>query len=152
MDWHAAKKDERRMLRRIVALLFFFAWLARLSCALPRSARGHVLSVLLRAEARAREFVVGMALDHGVPPPACLVIPVLHHGDSLADAMRLAQNFRALAVLLDMLADMNCASRNCRATRAADLLTVISRRLTGAEAQRFRAVETHLAVERIDSS
>ena len=140
------------MLRRIVALLFFFAWLARLSCALPRSARGYVLSVLLRAETRAREFVVGMAQDHDVLPPACLVIPVLQHGDSLADAMRLAQNFRALAVLLDMLADMNFARRQRRDGPAAELLTVTSRLLAGAEARRFRAAETHVAVERIDSS
>ncbi len=50
MDGHAAMEDERRMLKRIVALLLFFAWLARLSCALPRSARGYVLGVLRRAE------------------------------------------------------------------------------------------------------
>ena len=36
------------------------------------------------------------------------LLDALQSGDSPADAMRLAQSFRVLAVLLDRLADRNC--------------------------------------------
>ena len=161
MNWHAAMEDELRMLKRIVALLSFFAWLARLSCALPRSARGHMLSVLLRAETRAREFMVGMALDHGEPPPPAFLLISCLNDDTFADAMRLAQSFRTLAVLLDRLAGdyLGPATHHTNGTRCAtsghrvaNLLATLSRMLANTTGLQFHAATTHLAVQRIDSS
>ena len=152
MDWHAAMEDERRMLKRIVALLFWFAWLARLSCALPRSARGYVLGVLRRAETLACGFVVGRALDRGVAPPAFLLIPALQDGDTVADALRLAQTFRMLAALLDSLAAQSFERRRGYAASQASVVTTISRLRTVAGTQQFVPAQTCLAVGRIDSS
>ena len=149
MDLHAAMEDERRMLKRIVALLFFFAWLARFSCALPRSARGYVLGVLGRAEARAYEFVIGMAQDHDVAPPAFLLMPALQSGDSRADAMRLARHFRALAVLLDSLLDRSVGRCSASASR---LLAALSGTMVDATGRQFPSALVCAAVEGIDSS
>ena len=149
MDWHAATEDERRMLKRIVALLFFFAWLARLSCALPRSARGYVLGVLHRAETRARDFVVEMAQDHDVAPPAFLLMPALQGGDSRADAVQLAQHFRALAVLLDSLVDR---SGGCCSPPASGLPAALSGMMADVTGRQFRSATMTAAIEGIDSS
>lgn len=164
MDWNSAMEDERRMLRRILALLFFFAWLARLSCAMPRSARGYVLGVLHRAETRACGFVIGMAQDIGVAPPTFLLIPAVQGGDTVADAVRLAQNFRALAVLLDWLARHDFGRhRRCAASSANTVggglipillsagcrLAALSHTLTGAEIWQFKSAAS-LAIDRID--
>lgn len=164
MDWHAAMDDERRMLKRIVAFLFFFAWLARLSCALPQSARGYVLGVLRRAETRVREFVLDMAEDHGVPiPAACLAIPTLHDLDSVGATRQLAQNFRALAILLDHLIKHYPVCRTggiggyaspfaTKYGRAGNLLATLCQSLAGATGRQLRAAPMRLAFEPIDSS
>ena len=152
MDWVEAMEDERRMLKSIVALLFFFAWLAGLSCALPRSARGYVLGVLYRAEARACEFVVGMAQDHGVAPPAFLLMPAFQGGDSRADAMRLARHFRALAVLLDSLVDRSLGRCGRFSPSASGLLAALSGMLADATGRQLRHAPMGLAFEPIDSS
>lgn len=106
MDWNLAMEEKRRVLKRIVALLFAFADLAERLSTLPRPVRGFVLCILRRAEAVAREFVLDMVDDQGVPVPlpACLAIPALQGGDSPADALRLARSFRLFARLLDRLA------------------------------------------------
>ncbi len=125
MDWNAAMEDNRRMLKRIVALLYALAGLAERLYDLSRPARGLVLWVLRSAETVARDFVIDTALEHGASAaPAFLLIPALHGGDSPADAMRLANSFRALAVLLDRLADENpghhriCITKLCIALAA----------------------------------
>ena len=161
MDWLADMEDERRLLKRVVAFLFLFAWLARLSCALPQSARGYVLSVLRRAETRVREFVVDMAEDHGVPVPLiCLAIPTFYGLDTVAAAKQLAQRFRALAVLLDRVADdyagagMDRAgfSGNASNHGVAGLLATLCRPLAERTRRQLRHAPMRLAFEPIDSS
>ena len=118
MDWDAAMEEDRRVLKRIVALLYAFAGLAERFCALPRPVRGFVLWILHFAETVARDFVMDTALEHGASmAPAVFLIPALHGGDSPADALRLAENFRALAVLLDRLADGNPGRRRINITK-----------------------------------
>jgi len=123
MDGNAAMEDDRRMLRRIVALLFALAGLAeRLSDRSP-PVRCLVLWILRYAESVARDFVIDTALENGASlTPAVLLIPALHGGDTAADAMRLAKSFRALAVLLGRLAEGNPA--HCRVSIARMGLTL----------------------------
>ena len=90
MDWNLAMEEERRVLERIVALLFAFAELAERLCGSSRPVRGFVLLILRYAEAIARDFVLETAVEHGAPPPVSLVLPLRHGGDSPADAARLA--------------------------------------------------------------
>jgi hypothetical protein len=161
MDWKLAREEDRRMLRRIVALLFAFASLAERLCGLPGPVRGFVLRLLRSAEAIARDFVLGAAQDRGASvPPAFPVIPALQGGDSHADAMRLARSFRTLAVLLDRLADRNSGCRGHYAIPAGcnpafDWSHAVSHFLVGAGFQRRRqpcCATTQFAVERRDSS
>lgn len=106
MDGNLAMDDNRRMLMRIIALLYAFAGLAERLNELPSPARGLLLWILRHAEAIAREFVMDTALDLGVPAAASVrLIPALHGGESAEDGMRLAESFRALAALLELLAD-----------------------------------------------
>ena len=58
MDWNSAIEDNRRMLKRIVALLFALAGLAERLSGLPRPIRAFVLRILRSAEAVARDFVI----------------------------------------------------------------------------------------------
>ena len=68
MDWSwVTEEEDRRMLKGIVALLLSFACLAERACAAPSFVRRLVLAILTRAEAVAREFVTGMAMDRDVP-------------------------------------------------------------------------------------
>ena len=147
MDWNSAIEDNRQMLKRIVALLFALAGLAERLSGLPRPVRACVLRILRPAEAVARDFVLETTRDHAAPLPACF--DALQGGDSPADAMRLAQSFRVLAVLLNCLAERNSGSKRCIAPGAmiARLLaTVVIER-----SQLFPAA-AQLAVERRDSS
>lgn len=91
MDWKVAIETERAALKRIVALLFALADLAELACSRSQAVRGFVLWILLPAEAVARNLVTG------TPAP----VSFCQAGNSAADAMRLAQNFRDLACELD---------------------------------------------------
>lgn len=117
MDWSGAREDEKRVLKRIVALLFAFASLAESLSDRPRPVRALVLWILRFAETVARDFVIDTALDQGAPlTPAVLLIPALHGGDNPADAMRLAVTFRALAILLDRLAHGNPGRGGMRLT------------------------------------
>lgn len=91
MDWKVAIEAERAALKRIVALLFALADLAELAGSRSQAVRGFVLWILLPAEVVARDLVTG------APAP----VPFSHAGNSAADAMRLAANFRDLARELD---------------------------------------------------
>ena len=81
--------------------------------------------------------------------------------DTFADAMRLAQSFRMLAVLLDRLAGdyLGPATHYTNGTRCAtsghrvaNLLATLSRMLADTTGLQFHAATTHVAVQRIDSS
>ena len=138
------------MLKGIVALLLSFACLAERACAAPSFVRRLVLAILTRAEAVAREFVTGMAMDRDVPArvPASQAMTAVCPSDGRADAMRLARVFRALAALLARLANRN--SCDCRRSKfAAD---AISSLLAEARKLQFVPLAARLAVERIDSS
>ena len=152
MDWSwVTEEEDRRMLKGIVALLLSFACLAERACAAPSFVRRLVLAILTRAEAVAREFVTGMAMDRDVPArvPASQAMTAVCPSDGRADAMRLAQIFRALAVLLARLADRNSGDRPRRSKFAAD---AISSLLAEARKLQFVPLAARLAVERIDSS
>ena len=106
MSWNAAMEDDRRVLKRVVALLFVFAGLAERLSDLPHPARERVLWALRSAEMVAREFVVETAVDQGAQEALVfLLMPALHAGDDHGDSMRLAASFKALAFLLDRLAN-----------------------------------------------
>ena len=143
MNWNSAMEDDRRMLRRIVAVLFALAGLAERLAGLPRPVRAVVLRILRSAEAVARDFVFETTQDDGASDS-------LQGGDSPADAMRLAQSFRVLAVLLDRAAEHNCGrSKRCIAPGA-----MIARLLaaTSLERRQLFPATARLAVERRDSS
>ena len=149
MDWNLAMEEERRVLERIVALLFAFAELAERLCGSSRPVRCFVLLILRYAEAIAGDFVLETAAECGAPPPVGLVMPRRQGGDSPADAARLARSFLALAALLDRLADRNCGHRPRGVTQAGGLLAALA---SLADATRFERKQLCFAVERLDSS
>ena len=149
MDGKLAAEEDRRVLKRIVALLFAFAELAERLCGSSRPVRCFVLLILCYAEAIARDFVLETAVEHGAPPPVGLVMPRGHGRDSPADAARLARSFRALAALLDRLVDRSIGRRRRGVTQAAGLLAALA---SLAAATRFERKQLCLAVERRDSS
>ena len=100
MDWKRAIAEERAALGRIVALLRALAGLAELAAGRSPIVRCLVLMVLRRADAIARDFVAGDATP--------MAVPVLPAGFSPTDALRLAQNLRALARELDRQARLLC--------------------------------------------
>ena len=154
MDWNSAIEDNRRMLKRIVALLFALAGLAERLAGLPRPVRGFVLRILGSAEAVARDFVFETAWDHGVPAPvtAHFGISALQGGDSPADALRLAQSFRVLAVLLDRLAECSFGGGDrCIVPAACAMLARLLAAMSLERRQLFPST-AQLAVERRDSS
>ena len=96
MDWKA--EDDDRQATRIAQMLVALAVLADCACGRSRPLRCLILWILRPAEACARNFVIGEALAAGgavtdlpAPMPA---------GDSVADLMRLAACFRALALAM----------------------------------------------------
>jgi hypothetical protein len=91
VDWKLAIDEERAALMRIVALLFSLADLAESASRRCRPVRSFVLWLLRPAETFARGFVMG---EQDAPPVS---MPIGPAGDSRADAMRLADNFRDLA-------------------------------------------------------
>jgi hypothetical protein len=94
VDWKLAIDEERVALTRIIALLFSLADLAESASRRCRLVRSFVLWILRPAESLAWDFVIG------AEPPAAL-ISIGPTGDSRADAMRLAENFRDLACELE---------------------------------------------------
>ena len=91
------RERDGQALLRLVALLFGFASLAERVASQPAPVRRLVLAILRSAESVAREFVTGQpdAL-HSTYPPG-------RFSNDTAEAMRLAQSFRALASALDLL-------------------------------------------------
>ena len=92
MNWKAQMGGRVQALKRIVALLFFFAVLAERASMRPGPVRPILIWILRHVEAIALEFVMGrLRLD----TPSRISGP--------AEAKRLASSFRALAVALDAL-------------------------------------------------
>jgi len=92
-------RQERRMLLRIVALLFALGRLAERLASLPHPVRQSILWLLRPGEARARRFVTGME------PELSAFYPV-HADDGPDDALELAERFAELGEwLLQMLED-----------------------------------------------
>jgi hypothetical protein len=156
MDWNAAMEEDRRALRRIVALLFALAGLADRLCSRSRPVRGLVLAILGYAETIARDFVIDTALEQGAPlAPELFRLPALLGGDSAADAMRLASAFRMLGTVLDRLADGEPVCRGQRIARLCVALAacVAEGRLSADGSHgRHRFAPSRLAVGRRDSS
>ena len=91
MNWKAQMGGRVQALKRIVALLFFFAALAERTSMRPGPVRPILIWTLHHVEAIALEFVMGqLRLD--TPSRICVGGP--------AEAKRLALSFRALAVAL----------------------------------------------------
>ena len=92
MNWKAQMGGRVQALKRIVALLFFFAALAERASMRPGPVRPILIWTLRHVEAIALEFVMGrLRLD----TPSRISGP--------AEAKRLASSFRALAVALEAL-------------------------------------------------
>ena len=92
MNWKAQMGGRVQALKRIVALLFFFAVLAERASMRPGPVRPILIWILRHVEAIALEFVMGrLRLD----TPSRISGP--------AEAKRLASSFRALAVALEAL-------------------------------------------------
>ena len=84
----------------LVQMLVALAFLADCACSRSRPLRRLILWILTPAEAFARNFVIGEAQAAG----AITVLPApMSAGDSVADAMRLAACFRALALAVQQL-------------------------------------------------
>ena len=94
MNWKAEMGGRVQALKRIVALLFFFAALAERASMRRGPVRPILIWTLRHVEAIALEFVMGqLRLD--TPSRICVGGP--------AEAKRLASSFRALAVALEAL-------------------------------------------------
>ena len=92
MNWKAQMGGRVQALKRIVALLFFFAALAERASMRPGPVRPILIWILRHVEAIASDFVMGqLRLD----TPSRISGP--------AEAKRLASSFRALAVALEAL-------------------------------------------------
>jgi hypothetical protein len=105
MDWNRAAEENIRTLRRIAALLLAVAGLADRAAVRSRPVRHLVLWLLRPAEDVARDYVARLAGASFTSQPSATL------ADDSADAMRLAQSFRALAAVLAALAAAASASR-----------------------------------------
>ena len=111
-DWKADWSDD--VLARIVALLFALANLADLASRFPARRRREALGFICRGEAKARAFIVGMALEHRTEMerrhdsdevPAAPDAPVEDDEPAFFDdAASLAARLRVLAFMLWFLA------------------------------------------------
>ena len=95
MNWSEAGEENRKALRRLLALLLALADLAERAGGRSRPVRLLVLWLLRPAEEIARDHVAG--LTHTAFPPAPAIS---RDADGIADAMRLALSFRTLAAAL----------------------------------------------------
>ena len=128
MNDEPSTANTRLALQRIVALLLALAGLAERAAAAPRYIRWTVLFPLRLAEAAASSFAAECALGAPARFPASAFF---QSGDRPADAMLLAERFRALARLLDELSEYACpgepprydllAAPACRACGAAGM-------------------------------
>lgn len=92
LDWKLAMQEERAALQRIVVLLFAFADLAERTQRRSRPVRRFVVWILRRAETLAREYVLGPVESRSSGMSVDLL--------GGAEAMRLARDFRSLALEL----------------------------------------------------
>jgi hypothetical protein len=99
MHWNEATDLNIKTLRRIVALLLALAGLAERASVRSDAVRWSVLWLLRPAEAIARDYVAGLTRDAGL---AIHYAPdwAAPDGHGPADAMCLADTFRALAAAL----------------------------------------------------
>jgi hypothetical protein len=95
MNGKAAIETERDVLKRIVAMLFSFAFLAERASVRSYPVRCLVLWALRRAEIVARDWLAAGSADD-LQSTSQIVL----HRNSPAEAMHLAQCFRALAHML----------------------------------------------------
>ena len=161
MDWLAEMEDERRLLKRVVAAFYLLAFIAGLSCVMPKGARSYVLSVLRRLEAVAIEIVSGRARDRGLELrlPEYQISDALIGGDSRADALRFARTFRALAALLRQVIDHypcrqhdgDTAQFDIGYHRPGNLLAMLCRLLADMTGRQMRQASMRVAFEPIDS-
>jgi len=165
MGWLVEMEDERHLLKRVVAAFYLAACIAGLSCVMPLKARAYVLSRLRRIEALAIEIVSNRARDRGLELHRHdhQIADALLGGDSRAEAMRFARNFRLLAILLDHLIehypcrqtngiDGNTAHFAIEYHRAGNVLATFCRSLAETTGRQMRAATARLAFEPIDSS
>ena len=163
MDWLAEMEDERRLLKRVVAAFYLLACIAGLSCVMPQRARAYVLNRLRRIEVSAIEIVSKRARDRGLTLQSHdhQIGDALIGGDSRAEAMRFARNFRLLAMLLDHLIEhYPCRTGDSGDTapfaigyhRAGNMLATFCRSLADMTGQQMRQAPMRLAFEPIDSS
>ncbi|HTV71510.1 MAG TPA: hypothetical protein VMF90_23515 [Rhizobiaceae bacterium] len=97
MDWKANDEDGQ-VLARIAEMLVALSVLAECACGRSLPIRCLILWILRQAEAVACDFVIGEALAVGVAAPHQPAS--MAGGDSVADLMRLAACFRALALAM----------------------------------------------------
>jgi hypothetical protein len=103
MDWKANDEDGQA-LASIAGMLVALAVLAERACGRSLPIRCLILWILRPAEAVARDFVIGEAQAVGVAAPHQ---PAPMPGvDSIAELMRLAACFRALALAMRKLSTM----------------------------------------------
>lgn len=115
MEWKQAWQEERAALMRLVALLNAFAGLAERAAGRSAFVRGVVLWILRRAEAIARDFVVGEeALPPEIDPWSTATGP---SGNRPEDALYLAEMFRVLAFELEAQTALLCSPGDGRAGR-----------------------------------
>jgi len=157
------EEDERHLLKRVVAAFYLLACIAGLSCIMPQWARSYVLSRLRRIEALVIEIVSNRARDRGLELHRHdhQIADALSGGDSRAEAMRFARNFRLLAILLDHLIEhypcrqtsgINTATFAIEANRAGNLLATLCRSLAETTGRQMRSAPMRLAIQHIDSS
>lgn len=97
MGWNESMEEDRKTLRRIVALLLALAGLCERASLRSPAVRAAVMWLLRPGEVIAGRYVAaltGSIVDPPAPPA------VMSAGDGAADAMNLALRFRALAAAL----------------------------------------------------
>ena len=95
MNWSEAGEENRKALRRLLALLLALADLAERAVGRSGPVRHLVLWLLRPAEEISRDHVAGLTRTVFPPAPA-----ISRDADGIADAMRLALSFRTLAAAL----------------------------------------------------
>ena len=138
MDWTETTDENRKTLRRIVALLLALAGLAERASGRSGAVCLLVLWLLRPGEAIARDYVAGLVGNPGGP-----LAPIPSGCDAAAEAIRLAASFRSLAAALSALAAGTVAPWQPK------LAAVRSMSLAGLLAALREPVA---AVERLDSS
>ena len=122
MDWRRGEAEmDGEIVRRIVALLVSLAAMAEHAAGGSARRRGELLSILMWAEAVARDFVIDLATGglafSGTQAPAEAFAAVSDVPVSLGDAAaRLAVRLRALALILCLLlagASADAAAGDC---------------------------------------